>query len=248
MMRVAKLIVLVSVSGGVACGAQLITNGGFESGTLAGWTVASQAGSFAGSGFFALSGTITPQSGSSTVGPASGAFYAVSDGNGPGAHALLQPFVVPGASTVLLSFSLFVNSDGGNFVNPIGLDFTDGANQHARVDILSAGAAALTTGTGVLRNFYLGTDSGPNPHAYASLNFDITSLVGGGGSFQLRFAEVDNQSFLNMGVDNVSIVATPAGVPEPVSFIQAALGLAGVGLLRRTRARAATASRGRGLK
>ena len=156
---------------------------------------------------------------------------------GSGTHALLQPFIVPGGSTVVLSFSLFVNSYGGNFVNPIGLDFTDGANQHARVDILTAGASALDTGAGVLRNFYLGTDSGGNPHAYASLSFDITSLVGGGGSFQLRFAEVDNQFFLNMGVDNVSIVATPAGVPEPVSLVQAALGFAVVGLLRCTRRR-----------
>jgi MYXO-CTERM domain-containing protein len=233
MTGIAKLTVLMFVTGSLVSGAQLINNGTFETGTLAGWTVASQAGSFAGSNFFALSGTTTPQSGSSTVGPASGTFYAVSDGNGSGAHALLQPFIVPGGSTVVLSFSLFVNSYGGNFVNPIGLDFTDGANQHARVDILTAGASAFDTGAGVLRNFYLGTDSGSNPHAYANLSFDITSLVGGGGSFQLRFAEVDNQFFLNMGVDNVSIVTSPAGAPEPLSAALAALGLIALGLLRR---------------
>src|SRR6266478_1123363 len=194
----------------LAYAGQLLVNGGFETGNLSGWTVASQAGSFPGSNFFALSGTTTPQSGSSTVGPASGSFYAVSDGLGPGTHALLQTFTVPGpASSVVLSFSLFANSYGGNFVNPIGLDFTDGANQHARVDILTAGASAFDTGAGVVRNFFLGTDSGSNPHAYASLSFDITSLVGDGGTFQLRFAEVDNQNFLNIGVDNVSIVSTP---------------------------------------
>src|SRR6266702_8618356 len=63
---------------------QLLANGGFETGSLSGWTVASQAGSFPGSNFFAFPGTTTPQSGSSTVGPASGSFYAVSDGLGPG--------------------------------------------------------------------------------------------------------------------------------------------------------------------
>src|SRR5882724_5751367 len=133
---------------------QLVSNGGFETGTLAGWTVASQAGSFPGSNFFALSGTTTPQSGSTTVGPASGTFYAVSDQSGSGTQTLRQSFTVPGpALSVMLSFRLFVNSFGGSFINPIGLDFTDGANQHARVDLLTAGATAFDTGAGVLRNF-----------------------------------------------------------------------------------------------
>src|SRR5713101_7535028 len=77
-----------------AKGDQLITNGTFETGTLAGWTRANQTGSFPGSNFFAVSGTTLPQSGLSTVGPAGGSFYAVSDGVGPGAHALLQTFTV----------------------------------------------------------------------------------------------------------------------------------------------------------
>jgi hypothetical protein len=221
---------------GFACfafGSPLLTNGGFETGTLAGWTVVNQAGSFPGSSFFAVSGTTAPQSSLTTVGPASGTFYAISDGSGPGAHALLQTFTVPAAASfVTLSFSLFVNSYGGSFINPIGLDFTDGASQHARVDILSAGASALGTGAGVLQNFYLGVDAGANPHAYTNRSFDITSLVGAGGTFQLRFAEVDNQLFLNMGVDNVNIDYTAAtGVPEPGSLVLAGLTLAGLAML-----------------
>jgi len=218
----------------LADGGQLIANGGFETGTLSGWTVVNQSGSFPGSHFFVISGTTTPQSGLSTVGPASGAFYAVSDSQGSGTHALLQTFTVPGsASSVVLSFSLFVNSYGGNFVNPIGLDFTDGANQHARVDILSSGALALTTTTGLLQNFYLGTDAGSNPHAYTNYSFDITPLVGAGDAFQIRFAEVDNQLFLNLGVDNVSITSTAGtGVPEPSSLALVALGFTGLALVR----------------
>jgi hypothetical protein len=112
-------------------------------------------------------------------------------------------------------------------VNPIGLDFSDGANQHARVDILSAGASAFTTTAGLLQNFYLGADAGANPHAYANKSFDITSLVGSGGAFQIRFVEVDNQNFFNLGVDNVSINFTAAtvGVPELSSLVLMASGL-----------------------
>ena len=46
----------------------------------------------------------------------------------------------------------------------------------------------------------------------------------------LRFAEVDNQFFLNQGIDNVSIIATSAQpVPEPSSLaLCAVLGVAGV--------------------
>jgi len=230
---------IMLICGCLAQASQLITNGGFETGTLSGWTVANQTGSFPGSNFFALSGTTTPQSGSTTVVPATGSFYAVSDGSGPEAHALLQSFTVPGpASSVILSFSLFVNSYGGSFVNPIGLDFTDGANQHARVDILRSTASAFDTGTGVLQNLYLGTDSGANPHAYKNDTFDITSLVGPGGTFLLRFAEVDNQNVLNLGVDNVSINFTAAtSVPEPFSITLAALGVIGFALLRLKRRR-----------
>jgi hypothetical protein len=219
----------------LSCASPLLTNGGFETGNLSGWTVTGQAGSFPGSNFFAVSGTNTPQSGLTTVGPASGTFYAVSDSRGAEAHALIQGFTVPSpASSVILSFSLFVNSYGGDTVNPIGLDISDGPNQHARVDILTAGTSALTT-TGVLQNFYLGTDPGVSPHIYTNYSFNITPLVGAGGTFQLRFAEVNNVSFLNMGVDNVSIDFTAANVPEPSGIILAALGSAAVLVIRRRR-------------
>jgi hypothetical protein len=69
-----------------------------------------------------------------------------------------------------------------------------------------------------LANYYLSVDPQPgNPNPYTSYSLDITGLVGGGGLYKLRFAEVDNQLFLNQGVDNVSIDFTP--VPEPTSVV-----------------------------
>jgi hypothetical protein len=210
----------------------LLTNGGFEAG-LTGWTVTDLAG---GSGsWFANAGTSTPISGNTTVGPAGGVLYAVTDQGGPGTHALTQSFTVPiGSTLVVLGFDMFANDQSGvgPIIDPIGLDHTGPANQHARVDLLSALATPFDTGAGVLANFYLGEDAGPNPHGWTPYSFDITGLVTPGGTYQLRFGEVDNQFFFNQGVDNVSIEA----IPEPASLALLGIGLAGMGALRRRKA------------
>jgi hypothetical protein len=214
--------------------AELLTNGGFETGDFTGWNVSDLAD---GSGSFFIDDAdgFTPFSFHSTVGPASGAFYAVSDQGGPGTHALIQNFFVPGAaSSVVLTFDMFVNDwDGGPIVDPIGLDHQGPPNQHARVDLLSAAAGDFDTGAGVLANFYLGVDPGADPNPYTPYLFDITSLVGGGGAFRLRFAETDNQLYLNQGLDDVSIQFTAA--PEPSTLALVAAGLAVVAAHSRRR-------------
>ena len=214
-----------------ASATELISNGGFESG-LSAWTVSDLAG---GSGsWFSVSGTSAPLSGLSTVGPFVGSGYALSDQVGPGTHALTQTFTVaPSASSVILSFNMFANSYGGSVANGGVLDHTGAAVELGRVDLLSVGAGAFDTGAGVISNFFSGVDSGSTPNPYTSYTFDITSLVAAGGTFQLRFAESDNQGFFNMGVDNVSIDAQAGAVPEPGSIALLGLGLFGMASLRR---------------
>jgi hypothetical protein len=216
---------------------ELIVNGGFETGNFAGWTEVDQAG---GSGsWFVSNSNIAPLSGDSTVGPASGVFYALTDQTGPGSHVLLQSFTVAAGSTVNLSFDMFSDNQSGVKFAVGGandLDYTITPNQHARVDILTAGASPFDTAGGVVANLY--NDStlfGPNPYVHYS--FDITAAVGGGGTFQLRFAEVDNQFFFQQGVDNVSITASGGTVPEPAGITLLGLGMGGVAALRFTRKR-----------
>lgn len=224
-MRVIKSLTACCV--GVCCslffasstwGVELTTNGGFESGDLTNWMLTDE-----GSGtFLVTSGTTPPGNGLfEAVGPASGAFYAVSGQGGPGTHAIAQEFEVPSkALSVTLSYDMFVQTGATQTVDPIGLDHTGPSNQHARVDILSPGADPLDTNLGVLQNFYLGIDGQP-PQDYQSYSHDITDLVGDGGVFVLRFAQTDNLGNFNQGVDNVSIDFVP--IPEPSALVLALL-------------------------
>ena len=159
---------------------ELLTNGDFELGTFAGWTVTDLAGG-SGSFFIDTPGNAAPISGLSTSalgGGPHGSFYAVSDQTGPGTHALTQSFAVaPGASSVTLSFDMFVNNyDGGPFCAP-GLDHTGAAVECGRVDILTGVATPFDTGAGVLGNFFLGADLplGANPHDFTHYSFDVSS-------------------------------------------------------------------------
>ncbi len=221
--RMAMLTLLSLVMALPSNAQELLTNGDFETGTFVGWTITDLPGSFVFSTFFIdVPGTTAPLSGLPTLSSgANGAFYAVSDTTGPGTHALTQTFTVPGpVAAVILRFDMFANDyDGGPIIDPIGLDHTGPSNQHARVDILSAAATPFDTGAGVLGNFYLSVDAGADPNPFTSYQFDITPLVGAGGTFQVRFAEVDNQFFFNLGVDNVSIQMPPLpSNPQPTSI------------------------------
>jgi hypothetical protein len=225
---------LILTAANTASAGELITNGNFETGTFAGWSVVDQAG---GSGSFFISnpGAPAPLSGLPTApNGVGGAFYAVSDQTGPGTHALLQSITVTPGSTVTLSFDMFINNQDGPSTGS-ALDYTIVPTEQGRVDVLTAAAAPLSTSAVDLVDIVIGP-SGPNvgnPHAYTHYIFDLTPAIGAGGTFQIRFAETDNQSNFQLGVDNVSIIESPA--PEPASLSILAVAATGM-LLRRRRA------------
>jgi hypothetical protein len=244
---------------------ELITNGNFETGDFTGFTLANQANPSdnANANHFYISapGSNTPAVNGVTFttspNPTGGNFYAVSTADLPGAHALLQNFTVPANQGIVhLSFQMFVNDQSGigPIVDPSGLDYTTGGlaqpndNQHARVDILRAGAGDLSTAPAdVIDNLYLSVDpssfdanSNLIPNAFNTYTADLTGVLTPGSSYRIRFAEVDNNSAINMGVDNISLVAS---TPEPGTLaLVAGLGLSGTMLtLRRRRAAQARA-------
>ena len=93
--------------------ADLLTNGGFETGTFAGWTVTNQPGGSAG--WFIQTGTSSPVNSFAAPAPPQGTHAAMTDDSAPGSHALLQSFTVAPGSKVTLSFDLYVNNFAGGF-------------------------------------------------------------------------------------------------------------------------------------
>lgn len=221
-----------------ASATQLLINGDFETGDFTGWTAIAFSGS-SGSLNISTPGTNTPISGFATAGNANGGrFYAVTDQGGPGAYSLAQSFVVPtGTSSLILDFDFFANNQAGvTIVSPNGLDPFIDANQHSRVDLLVAGASAFSTTPGdILGTFYLGSDSFSTPNPFTHYSIDISSLVTAGQTYQIRFAEADNQFFFQTGIDNVLVHART--VPEPASWAMMIAGFGLVGGAMRRRAR-----------
>lgn len=219
--------------------AQLIVNGGFEAG-FTGWTRADQVGS---DGTFALqTGTTSPVNGFPVPAPPEGIRAAMTDAEAGGSHVLYQDFVVPvGIGGGTASFALFVNS-GASFRSPASLDWAAtnpvgglNLNQQARVDILTATANPFSVAAGdVLLNLFQTNPGDPLVSGYNNFSTDISSLLSArqGQTLRLRFAEVDNVFFFNLGVDRVAIEPF-ASVPEPTTLALLGLGLAGWGIGRR---------------
>ena len=244
----------------------LITNGGFEvnggagTSTFAGWTVTNW-DSNAGGSWYAQTGTTSPVNGFPVPAPPQGSYAAMTDDTGPSSQALIQPFIVPmNPGTLTLSFQYYYSFGGfgGQFpwapgyTPPSTLDYnyfsdTGNLNDQAVVNILTSGAGpfddsgpTLQTQALQLNPTMLG-DPTTNPCfpamcSYQSFNMALTGLTAG-TTYQLQFAEVDDQGTFNFGVDAVSVTYT-AATPEPNSLdlLVPLLGfLAGLGILRKSK-------------
>jgi hypothetical protein len=209
-----------------ARGDLILTNASFEAG-LTGWTVANSLGS--DGSFFSQSGTLSPVNGDTVAAPTDGTKAAMSDGLGPGSHALYQDFVVP--STLrpfdsVLQFDLFIGNRASFFATPSppSSDFGINAfNQQVRVDLLKASADPFSVGsTDVVQNLFQSKPGDPLVSGYRTFGVNIRNslLANTGQALRLRFLEVDNVGPLQMGVDSVAFQA----IPEPSQLVMVGLG------------------------
>ncbi len=217
---------------------EVITNGGFEAGNLSGWTHVGAANGQPDLRYNAIaSGAGAPVSGFGPYDSRTGGFFAISDQDGPGSGVLYQSFTIDAAATnATLSFSMFVRNFADATTIGDGLIHTAGPNQHARVDLLFGNFADPfdVSGGAVVRNFYLGADVvGGDDAPWLDYLFDITADLSLAGTYTLRFAQVDNQSFFNQGIDDVSLLVST--VPEPSTVVLVAFGMAAAGFVQRRR-------------
>lgn len=232
-MRSSFLLLAAVMATPLAHADEVIVNGGFESGDLSGWEATEKGGA----AIFVESGTLSPATAHDTVGAAAGSFYALADGP-LGATALIQKFTIAPLAEAMLKFDMFVNSGTFGRVHASGLDQETGGsfapNQHVRVDILNGAADAFDTGAGVLASFYVGQFSPVNlTNPYTHNEIDVTDMLANGGTYQLRFGQVNNQAYLLQGIDNVSLSVTPVPEADTYAFMLAGLGLIGFAARRR---------------
>lgn len=199
-----------------ACSAELLLNGGFESGTFGAWNAASRAPA---NGLFAIdSDNSVNLTSLPTPGPAAGGYYAVSDQIDAASYILWQAFTVPAGSSVSVSYELFSNSYAPIAIGAADLDHTaPSANQHLRVDVIALGDFTSNNyrTSGSMVNLLIGGTAislGDPSSPWASYSHDVSGFAGGGGSFVLRYGVVANQDVFNLGVDAVRITVSP--IPE----------------------------------
>jgi hypothetical protein len=225
------------VAGGAHAG-ELLVNGGFETGDYTGWTTNVQGGSNGNLFIAPNNGGAAPISGSPyQFNAAGGNFFSITDQGGPGSYSLTQSFTLASTATVTVSFQMFANDEAG-VVIPGGRDFTSGPNQNAEADILVGGANPFTNAPADIVSVLYGPGAdnlNGNPNPWTSYSSTLTL---GAGTYQIRFAETDNQFFFQQGVDNVSVTTS---VPEPAAWAMMLTGFGGLGALMRRRRTAVAA-------
>jgi hypothetical protein len=216
-MRLRLLVCLFAAHAALAASPNLVVNGGFEqnggAGTdvLTGWTTlnSGSGGWFAQTGMFAQPKTYGCTD-ESVDPPPEGTFAAMTTMSFSGSHILYQDIAIPhDAGTVTLSFDLFLFSES-RYHAAADLDYHGPENTQFRVDIMDPTAPVTDVGSGVWLPLYQSRTGDSQYAPYHTYIYDISAFAG--KTIRLRFAEVDNVSCLNAGVDDVQItVAPPAG-------------------------------------
>ncbi len=190
-----------------ATGINILTNGGFESGSLTpGWTAYNS-----GCGGWGVT-----SSGHSTWGttnaPVEGTYSALYDQNCPTAGVLVSnPFTVPSNSTLSLDFaySNAWNSWDQNGGSPFSLGTS---NQWLEVDVIKSSATYDSLAPSDILSVLFNSQSGSPAltQGWETLSTSLASLAG--QSVEIRVMAVDTNFFLPVWIDGVDVTGAPPAV------------------------------------
>lgn len=198
---------------------ELVTNGDFDAGGLAGWSTAENPSTQNGCGFFRYSGTQS-FNGNSIQAPPVGTHAVSSDSLDPPCSSVIyQDITVPSGAEVSCFLIYYYQNFADVFILGPGLNSSDvgTANQQARIDILTEGAGNFTTGSAVLENLVQTEPGDPNTLDYTTLEFDLTEYAG--STVKLRAAQASNRGVLLFAIDSISCTAEDLGGEDGVSSV-----------------------------
>ena len=179
-----------------------LINGNFENG-LTGWTTSVEGMARA---LTVTSGSVSTDAGS--IAPSlSSDNYMYTSQDGPGRSILTQAFTVTSGVNKLF-FDVAINNNGGSFTSQDSLSYDGGANQQARFEILKPGVSRTTeTPTDVIIKAFQTNVGEPLTKSWTRYSIDISSVLAPyvGQNVIFRLAQVDNQGYFNLIMDNINI-------------------------------------------
>ncbi|HAM72684.1 MAG TPA: hypothetical protein DCM86_13665, partial [Verrucomicrobiales bacterium] len=188
----------ISVHTGLSWGrveGELVVNGTFETGDLAGWQLSDNGVG----GFVVDNGTLDPVSPDGPMPPFSGGYGAVSQQLGNGHHELWQDIDIPkGATTVTVTWADRIRNHAGTFApgqQQFRVEARDPSDNHLLWTLYASQPGDPLLGDWVRRTNYLS--------AYK------------GSTVRLAFVEDDQLGYLNVHLDEISVRAES---PAPTSF------------------------------
>jgi hypothetical protein len=141
--------------------------------------------------------------------PPQGKFAAVTDMRGPGTRILYRDLRLDGRYVLQMSIFYINGVDGfsgyaSSFASPKTLSVDAGPNQQFRIDLLAPAAPVDSVADEDIRATIFQTSSSDRTRTRPTpISFDLSRW--NGQTVRLRFASVDNQRPMRVGVDDIRL-------------------------------------------